>query len=88
MSVTSENSVQSVSEKSTKKDTDNTQRRKSSIFSNESSLCASGTVKENECKIVFQKMSNEGLSVSYDTILRGMLTPTELRKLKKEQSDV
>lgn len=31
-------------------------------------------------------MSNMGLSVSYDTILRGMLTPTELRVLQKQKT--
>ncbi|XP_058831530.1 formin-J [Topomyia yanbarensis] len=44
------------------------------------------TPKERECYRLFQKMSNMGLSVSYDTILRGMLTPTELRVLQKQRS--
>lgn len=44
------------------------------------------TPKERECYRLFQKMSNMGLSVSYDTILRGMLTPTELRVLQKQKS--
>lgn len=81
----SENSDKSIPKKSIK--AEGVQRRKSTISNNESDVCAGGTVKEKECKIVFKKMSDEGLSVSYDTILRGMLTPTELRKMKKEQSD-
>ncbi|KXJ79924.1 hypothetical protein RP20_CCG027527, partial [Aedes albopictus] len=44
------------------------------------------TPKERECYRLFQKMSNMGLSVSYDTILRGMLTPTELRVLQKQKN--
>ncbi|XP_065084665.1 protein hunchback-like [Ochlerotatus camptorhynchus] len=44
------------------------------------------TPKERECYRLFQKMSNMGLSVSYDTILRGMLTPTELRVLQKQRT--
>lgn len=30
-------------------------------------------------------MSNRGVAVSYDTILRGMLTPTELRMIQKQK---
>ncbi|XP_055529493.1 nucleolar and coiled-body phosphoprotein 1 isoform X2 [Wyeomyia smithii] len=44
------------------------------------------TPKERECYRLYQKMSNMGLAVSYDTILRGMLTPTELRVLQKQRS--
>ncbi|XP_052860741.1 uncharacterized protein LOC128267836 [Anopheles cruzii] len=44
------------------------------------------TPKEQECYRLFLKMSRKGLSVSYDTILRGMLTPTELRVLQKKKS--
>ncbi|XP_055607493.1 AF4/FMR2 family member lilli-like isoform X2 [Uranotaenia lowii] len=44
------------------------------------------TPKERECYRLFQKMATKGLSVSYDTILRGMLTPTELRVLQKQRS--
>uniref|UniRef100_A0A6E8WB34 Uncharacterized protein n=1 Tax=Anopheles coluzzii TaxID=1518534 RepID=A0A6E8WB34_ANOCL len=44
------------------------------------------TPKEQECYRLFLKMSKKGLAVSYDTILRGMLTPTELRVLQKKQS--
>ncbi|XP_055689199.1 uncharacterized protein LOC129793334 [Lutzomyia longipalpis] len=43
------------------------------------------TAKERECWKLFQKMTNRGISVSYDTILRGMLTPTELRMIQKKQ---
>lgn len=41
--------------------------------------------KEKECWKLFKKMSNRGVSVSYDTILRGMLTPTEFRALQKQK---
>ncbi|XP_053687016.1 uncharacterized protein LOC128736556 [Sabethes cyaneus] len=44
------------------------------------------TPKERECYRLYQKMANMGLAVSYDTILRGMLTPTELRVLQKQRS--
>lgn len=40
--------------------------------------------KEKECWAMYKKMSSKGLPVSYDTILRGMLTPTEYRLTKKE----
>lgn len=43
------------------------------------------TAKEKECWKLFQKMTNRGISVSYDTILRGMLTPTELRIIQKQK---
>lgn len=43
------------------------------------------TPKERECWKLFQKMSNRGVAVSYDTILRGMLTPTELRMIQKQK---
>ncbi|XP_035786613.1 uncharacterized protein LOC118463831 isoform X2 [Anopheles albimanus] len=42
--------------------------------------------KEQECYRLYLKMSKKGLAVSYDTILRGMLTPTELRVLQKKKS--
>uniref|UniRef100_A0AAG5D6V3 Uncharacterized protein n=1 Tax=Anopheles atroparvus TaxID=41427 RepID=A0AAG5D6V3_ANOAO len=44
------------------------------------------TPKEQECYRLFLKMSKKGLAVSYDTILRGMLTPTELRVLQKKKN--
>lgn len=43
------------------------------------------TAKERECFKLFQKMTNRGITVSYDTILRGMLTPTELRLIQKQR---
>lgn len=43
------------------------------------------TAKERECWKLFEKMSTRGISVSYDTILRGMLTPTELRMIQKQR---
>lgn len=43
--------------------------------------------KEKECWKLFQKMLNKGVNVSYDTILRGMLTPTELRAIQKQQKE-
>ncbi|KAL3283765.1 hypothetical protein HHI36_017935 [Cryptolaemus montrouzieri] len=35
---------------------------------------------EKECWKLFLKMNNKGVKVNYDTLLRGMLTPTEYRK--------
>lgn len=43
------------------------------------------TVKEKECWRLFRKMDKKGVAVSYDTILRGMLTPTELRSFEKKR---
>lgn len=43
------------------------------------------TAKERECYKLFQKMTTRGITVSYDTILRGMLTPTELRMIQKQR---
>lgn len=42
--------------------------------------------KEKECWKLFQKMLVKGVKVSYDTILRGMLTPTELRAVQKQKT--
>lgn len=41
--------------------------------------------KEQECWRLYQKMKNMGLSVSYETILRGILKPSELRILEKQK---
>lgn len=43
------------------------------------------SAKERECWKLFQKMTTKGISVSYDTILRGMLTPTEMRIIQKQR---
>lgn len=43
------------------------------------------SVRERECYRLYQKMSNMGLNVSFDTVLRGMLTPTELRVIQKKK---
>lgn len=43
-----------------------------------------GSVKEKECWEMYCKMADKGLKISYDTILRGMLTPTEYRMRRKE----
>ncbi|CAD7078500.1 unnamed protein product [Hermetia illucens] len=43
------------------------------------------SLKERECWKLFQKMMNKGVTISYDTILRGMLTPTELRLIQKQK---
>ncbi|XP_050441359.1 uncharacterized protein LOC126846178 [Adelges cooleyi] len=40
--------------------------------------------KEKECWALFKKMTDKGVSVTFDTILRGMLTPTEYRLRKSE----
>lgn len=39
------------------------------------------TQKEKDCWKLFKKMLGNGVTVNYDTILRGMLTPTELRSV-------
>ncbi|XP_059471839.1 nucleolar and coiled-body phosphoprotein 1 [Neocloeon triangulifer] len=38
--------------------------------------------KEQECWHLYRKMCEKGLTVSFDTVLRGMLTPTEYRLRK------
>lgn len=43
-----------------------------------------GSEKEKQCWAMYRKMADKGLKVSYDTILRGMLTPTEYRLRRKE----
>lgn len=43
------------------------------------------TIKERECWKMFQKMSGKGVAITYETILRGMLTPTELRSIQKQR---
>nr|CAD7578344.1 unnamed protein product [Timema californicum] len=35
--------------------------------------------KEKECWELYRRMCDKGVTVSYDTVLRGMLTPTEYR---------
>ncbi|VVC45167.1 Hypothetical protein CINCED_3A008241 [Cinara cedri] len=40
--------------------------------------------KEKECWTLFKKMTAKGVSVTFDTVLRGMLTPTEYRLRKNE----
>uniref|UniRef100_A0A336KQ14 CSON014319 protein n=1 Tax=Culicoides sonorensis TaxID=179676 RepID=A0A336KQ14_CULSO len=45
------------------------------------------TAKERECYRLYQKMSSMGLNVSFDTVLRGMLTPTELRVIQKKKDN-
>lgn len=39
--------------------------------------------KEKQCWNLYCKMTEKGINVSLDTILRGMLTPTEYRESKK-----
>lgn len=43
------------------------------------------SLKERECWKLYQKMSKKGVNITYDTILRGMLTPTEFRQLQKQR---
>lgn len=43
------------------------------------------SIKERECWKLHQKMCAKGVSVSYDTVLRGMLTPTEFRQFQKQR---
>ncbi|XP_011495018.1 PREDICTED: uncharacterized protein LOC105359945 [Ceratosolen solmsi marchali] len=44
------------------------------------------TPKEKECWHLYQRMCDKGVFVSFDTVLRGMLTPTEYRLRQKEMS--
>ncbi|XP_058799571.1 uncharacterized protein LOC131669029 [Phymastichus coffea] len=44
------------------------------------------TPKEKECWHLYKKMCDKGVFVSFDTVLRGMLTPTEYRLRQKEVS--
>lgn len=46
------------------------------------------SIKEKECWLLFQKMINKGINVSYETILRGMLTPSEVRAVEKKQKEI
>lgn len=46
------------------------------------------SIKEKECWLLFQKMVKKGISVSYETILRGMLTPSEVRVAQKKQREI
>lgn len=43
------------------------------------------TSNEKKCWELYRKMSDKGVNVSFDTVLRGMLTPTEYR-LHRSQS--
>lgn len=43
--------------------------------------------KEKQCWNLYCKMTEKGINVSFDTILRGMLTPTEYRISKKKFID-
>lgn len=45
------------------------------------------SVKEKQCWEMYCKMSEKGLKVPYDTILRGMLTPTEYRMRRHHSID-
>ncbi|XP_015586046.1 uncharacterized protein LOC107263395 [Cephus cinctus] len=42
------------------------------------------TIKEKECWHLYRRMCDKGVYVSFDTVLRGMLTPTEYRLRQKE----
>ncbi|XP_043286150.1 probable serine/threonine-protein kinase dyrk2 [Venturia canescens] len=44
------------------------------------------TTKEKECWHLYRRMCDKGVCVSFDTVLRGMLTPTEYRLRRKETS--
>ncbi|CAK9803593.1 hypothetical protein ANTPLA_LOCUS3714 [Anthophora plagiata] len=44
------------------------------------------TNKEKECWHLYRKMCDNGVCVSFDTVLRGMLTPTEYRLRQRELS--
>ncbi|KAK0074929.1 hypothetical protein PV325_007629 [Microctonus aethiopoides] len=42
------------------------------------------TTKEKECWHLYRRMCDKGVCVSFDTVLRGMLTPTEYRLRRRE----
>nr|XP_050847842.1 uncharacterized protein LOC127062913 [Vespula vulgaris] len=44
------------------------------------------TRKEKDCWHLYKRMCDKGVNVSFDTVLRGMLTPTEYRLRQKEYS--
>ncbi|XP_026824005.1 uncharacterized protein LOC105281347 isoform X1 [Ooceraea biroi] len=44
------------------------------------------TTKEKECWHLYRRMCDKGVCVSFNTVLRGMLTPTEYRMRQKEFS--
>ncbi|KAG7211491.1 hypothetical protein KM043_010763 [Ampulex compressa] len=44
------------------------------------------TTKEKECWHLYKRMCDKGVCVSFDTVLRGMLTPTEYRLRQKQLS--
>ncbi|XP_015184621.1 PREDICTED: uncharacterized protein LOC107070699 [Polistes dominula] len=44
------------------------------------------TSKEKDCWHLYKRMCDKGVNVSFDTVLRGMLTPTEYRLRQKECS--
>ncbi|KAK2585089.1 hypothetical protein KPH14_008601 [Odynerus spinipes] len=44
------------------------------------------TRKEKDCWHLYKRMCDKGVHVSFDTVLRGMLTPTEYRLRQKERS--
>lgn len=46
------------------------------------------SIKEKECWLLFQKMINKGISVTYETILRGVLTPSEFRAVERKQKEM
>lgn len=46
------------------------------------------SIKEKECWLLYQKMVKKGISVSYETILRGILTPSEVRAVEKKQREI
>lgn len=46
------------------------------------------SIKEKECWLLFQKMVNKGISVTYETILRGVLTPSEFRAVERKQKEI
>lgn len=45
------------------------------------------TDKEKECWILYKRIADKGIVVTYETILRGMLTPSEVRVIELKQRD-
>lgn len=46
------------------------------------------SIKEKECWLLFQKMVKKGIAVQFQTILNGMLPPSEVRAVEKKQKEI
>lgn len=85
----SEDLINSLADGSKKSETTENEPSKSTLNdgqqqNSETESCESP--KEKQCWDMYCKMSKKGINVSFDTILRGMLTPTEYRLRRKSIS--